>query len=111
MTDAAFANAGQPHGALFDDAPRQPYHVTDAAMLRAAYGPAAVPSDDPSDEDYTWTEEAAPLVIPEVAPNAPENIAALIADVDYWTKAIHEASQHLRRVSEQLAQMKQSKTL
>jgi hypothetical protein len=44
--------------------------------------------------------------IPAVAPNAPENIAALIADVDYWTKAIHEASQHLRRVSEQLAQMK-----
>ena len=34
MSSAAFANAGQPHGALFDDAPKA-YHVTDAAMLRA----------------------------------------------------------------------------
>ena len=89
MSEVAFANLGQPHGALFSD----------------------VPTVDPFDEDYTWTEEAAPLVIPEVAPNAPENIAALIADVDYWSKAIHEAAQQLRRVSVQLAQMRQDKTL
>ncbi len=86
MSSPTFANAGQPHGALFSDVP----HI--------------------DGDDYTWTEEAVPLVIPAVAPNAPENIAALIADVDYWTKAIHEASQQLRRVSVQLAQMGQGKT-
>jgi len=105
MSEVAFANLGQPHGALFSDVP------SDADLLRRHYGPAAVPLIDPTDEDYTWTEEAAPLVIPEVAPNAPENIAALIADVDYWSKAIHEAAQQLRRVSVQLAQMRQDKTL
>jgi hypothetical protein len=55
--DSAFANAGQPHGAFFDDAPKA-YHITDAAMLRAAYGPASVPIVDPSDEDYTWDVQA-----------------------------------------------------
>jgi hypothetical protein len=62
MSSPAFVNAGQPHGALFDDAPR-PYHVRDTAILRAAYGPAAVPMADPSDEDYTWTEQAAPAEV------------------------------------------------
>lgn len=64
MSSPAFANAGQPHGALFDDAPKV-YHVRDAAILRAAYGPAAVPADvDPAaDDDYTWTEQAAPAVV------------------------------------------------
>lgn len=60
MSSAAFANLGQPAGAIFDDVPQRAYHLTDAAMLRAAYGPAAVPTVDPSDEDYTWTEQAAP---------------------------------------------------
>jgi len=59
-----FRNAPAPHGAVFDDVPRQPYHVTDAAMLRSAYGPAAVPVVDPSDEDYTWTEQAVPAGLP-----------------------------------------------
>lgn len=39
MSSQAFANLGQPHGALFSD----------------------VPTVDPTDEDYTWTEEAAPV--------------------------------------------------
>lgn len=68
MSSAAFANAGQPRGALFDDVPQRPYHLTDAAMLRAAYGPAAVPTIDPSDEDYTWTEQAAPAGLAEAKP-------------------------------------------
>lgn len=69
MSDAAFVNAGQPHGALFDDAPRT-YHVRDAAILRAAYGPAAVPSvaDPVADDEYTWTEQALPAGLPEAAP-------------------------------------------
>ena len=44
--------------------------------------------------------------VPEVASNAPENIAAIVANVDYWSKAMHEASLQLRALSEQLSQMR-----
>jgi hypothetical protein len=97
---SAFANAGQPHGALFNDAPRQPYHVTDAAMLRAAYGPAAVPSvaDPAADDEYTWTEQALPAGLPEAAPTAHDRrlaeldagLRALQADVRRLEVLVHQ---------------------
>ena len=74
-----FRNAPAPHGAVFDDVPRQPYHVTDAAMLRSAYGPAAVPIGDPSDEDYTWTEQAAPAGLAEAGPT---EVDRRLAEID-----------------------------
>jgi hypothetical protein len=93
--DAAFANAGQPHGALFDDVPR-PYHTTDAAMLRAAYGPAAVPMGDSFDEDYTWTEQAAAGLPEVVQPKTDRRLAdldaglcALQADVRQLQTLVH----------------------
>lgn len=98
MSSAAFANAGQPHGALFDDVPK-PYHLTDAAILRAAYGPAAVPADvDPAaDDEYTWTEQAPPAGLPEAEPTEQDRrlaaldaaLRALQADVRYLQTIVH----------------------
>ena len=94
--DSAFANAGQPHGALFDDAPK-PYHFRDAAILRSAYGPTAVPSGVPFDEDYTWTEQAPPAGLPEAQPTAQDlrlaaldaGLHALQADVRHLQQLVH----------------------
>lgn len=94
MSSPAFVNAGQPHGALFDDAPK-PYHVRDAAILRAAYGPAAVPMGDPSDEDYTWTEQAMPAGLPEVV--QPETDARL-AELDAGLRALQADVRHLQTI-------------
>ena len=99
MNDAAFANAGQPHGALFDDVPRQPYHVTDAAMLRAAYGPAAVPMVDPSDEDYTWTEQAPPAGLPEAEHTQQDK---RLAELDAGLKALQADVRHLQEIVHRL---------
>lgn len=85
MSSPAFVNAGQPHGAIFDDAPR-PYHVRDAAILRAAYGPAAVPSvpDPAADDEYTWTEQAVAGLPEVVQPETDRRLAELELDDD-WT--------------------------
>jgi hypothetical protein len=51
--------------------------MKDAAILRAAYGPAAVPSmpDPAADDEYTWTEQALPAGL-NILP-VDERIAAL----------------------------------
>ena len=100
MSNGAFANAGQPHGALFDDAPRV-YHVTDAAMLRAAYGPAAVPfvADPAADDEYTWTEQAPPAGLPEAAPTAHDR---RMADLDAGLRALQADVRHLQALVHQL---------
>ncbi len=105
MSDAAFANAGQPHGAFFDDVPRQPYHVTDAAMLRAAYGPAAVPSGtDPSDEDYTWTEQAAAGLPAAQATTDPvkRELAAMSDAISDLTRDVQYLSELMKRLLNQV---------
>jgi hypothetical protein len=99
--DSAFVNAGQPHGAIFDDAPKQPYHTTDAAMLRAAYGPAAVPSvlDPAADDEYTWTEQALPAGLPEAAPTVHDR---RLADLDAGLRALQADVRHLQTLVHQL---------
>jgi hypothetical protein len=89
MATVIYPNAGQPHGALFDDAPR-PYHVRDAAILRAAYGPAAVPAEpDPAaDDEYTWTE-AAPTAQDLRLAELDAGLSALQADVRHLQELVH----------------------
>ena len=96
--DSAFANAGQPHGALFDDAPK-PYHFRDAAILRAAYGPAAVPSGDPFDEDCTWTEEALPAGLPEAKPT---DVDRRLAELDAGLHTLQADVRHLQEIVHRL---------
>ncbi len=97
---SAFANAPAPHGAIFDDVPsRSSYHVRDAAILRAAYGPAAVPLVDPSDEDYTWTEQAAPAGLPEAAPTA---VDRRLAELDAGLRALQGDVRHLQTIVHRL---------
>ncbi len=92
-----FRNAAEPHGAIFDDAPR-PYHIRDAAILRAAYGPAAVPSvpDPAADDEYTWTEQAVAGLPEVVQPETDRRLAeldaglrALQADVRHLQASVH----------------------
>ena len=98
MSSPAFANAGQPHGAIFDDAPKV-YHVRDVAILRAAYGPAAVPSVDPSDEDYTWTEQAPPAGLPE---SVPAEVDKRLAELDAGLRALQADVRHLQEIVHRL---------
>ncbi len=93
--NSAFANAGQPHGALFDDVPS----LRDAAVLRAAYGPAAVPTVDPTDEDYTWTEQAAPAGLPEAVPTETER---RLAELDAGLRALQADVRHLQEIVHRL---------
>ena len=108
MSDAAFANADQPHGAIFDDVPKHPYHFTDAAMLRAAYGPSAVPAVDPSDEDYAWTEQTAPAGLPAAQattdPMRRELVAMgnAIGDLQRDVQYLSELVQRLERIVNQV---------
>ena len=99
MSSPAFVNAGQPHGALFDDAPKV-YHVRDAAILRAAYGPAAVPSvpDPAADDEYTWTEQAV-AGLPEVV--QPETDRRL-AELDAGLRALQADVRHLQEIVHRL---------
>lgn len=91
MSSPAFANLGQPHGALFSDVP------TDADVLRRHYGPAAVPSVDPTDEDYTWTEEAAPI-----SPQPPTPVDLQLASLDAGLRALQADVRHLQTIVHRL---------
>jgi hypothetical protein len=108
MSNEAFVNTGQPHGALFDDVPRQAYHVTDAAMLRAAYGPTAVPAEvDPAaDDEYTWTEQTPPAGLCYDLHTSGEHLAELTAQVDSLNRAHEDLAAQMHRLSEELAALR-----
>jgi hypothetical protein len=95
-----FRNVEAPHGALFDNVPK-PYYTTDAAMLRAAYGPAAVPAtpDPVADDEYTWTEQALPAGLPEAAPTVHDR---RLADLDAGLRALQADVRHLQTLVHQL---------
>lgn len=93
MANASFVNLGQPAGAYFGDVP------CDAAILRAAYGPAAVPMVDPSDEDYTWTEQAPPAGLPEAQPTEQER---RLAELDAGLRALQADVRHLQTIVHRL---------
>ena len=98
MANASFVNLGQPAGAIFDDVPK-PYHLRDAAILRAAYGPAAVPTGDPFDEDYTWTEQAPPAGLPEAKPT---DVDLRLAALDAGLRALQADVRHLQTIVHRL---------
>ena len=87
------SNLGQPAGAIFGDAP------ADEDVLRRHYGPAAVPTVDPSDEDYTWTEQAAPL---EALEERPDETAKRLAELDAGLRALQADVRHLQIIVHRL---------
>lgn len=74
-------------------------NTADAAILRAAYGPAAVPTVDPTDEDYIWTEEAAPLEALEEQPN---ETARRLAALDAGLRVLQADVRHLQTIVHRL---------
>lgn len=91
MIRATFTNLPPPAGAFFDDVP------SDAAILRAAYGPAAVATEDPFDENYTWTEEAAPI-----PPQPPTPVDLQLAALDAGLRALQADVRHLQTMVHRL---------
>jgi hypothetical protein len=83
MSNAAFANMAQPHGAIFNDVP-----------------------SDPTDEDYTWTEEAAPAGLVKQPINVAEDVAEAIRTLQQQMQDVMAKLRELDELRELNAQLK-----
>jgi hypothetical protein len=72
------------------------FAVRDAAILRAHYGPAAVP-DPAADDEYTWTEESVPLEVIEKCPTPGPEL--LHQELDLHKAAIRKLQADVRHLS------------
>lgn len=73
--------------------------MVDADILRRHYGPIAIAAVDPSDEDYTWTEEAAPIAAIEEQPG---ETAVRLAALDAGLLALQADVRHLQTIVHRL---------
>lgn len=85
----------------FDELLYTHYDLT--IVRRPIVAPAEPAPEDPADEDYTWTEEAAPLAALENRPDVRgQRLAALVEEVNAINIAHEELAARMRVISEKL---------